>query len=235
MTHGPGPWEREGPSGERALSTQRGAAGSFHLEHLAKLSLGTRCRPARSEVHMHQMGDTRLPIFLHPSLGRAGYLRPPKGAQRLRILHRRCTVWRDGRRWPRDGGQLCPVGGVRPTMAGILHLPAPGASLLAGYGTSACPSPPHGHSAAPRVSNVGTASFTTQSEEPREKDRFCVLRAKRNGAQAQSPSGFDPVFNESSLGRFTSRLARAAHATSPASRQDPRQPRARRTPKWGPR
>lgn len=72
------------PTGERALSAQRGAAGSFRLEHLAKLSLGTRCRPARSEVHMHRMGDTRLPICPHPSLGHAGYLRPPKAAQQLR-------------------------------------------------------------------------------------------------------------------------------------------------------
>lgn len=166
------------PTGERASSTQQGAAGSFGLEHLTTLTLGTvqagPLRGPRASDGRHEAPN--LPAVLPWGVLAISALQGgPNGS---RILHRRCTAWRDGHRWPRDGRQLRPV---RPTVAGILHPPAPGASLLAGYGTSACPSPLRGHSAAPRVSNAGPSYCTTQAEEPMGRRAPCAESKGKRG------------------------------------------------------
>lgn len=49
-----------------------------------------------------------------------------------------CVDWL---RWPRDPGELHPVGDMWLTVGGVSHLPAPGGLSLVGYETSDCPSP----------------------------------------------------------------------------------------------
>lgn len=159
---------------------------------------------------MHQTGDTRLPIFLQSFPG-ACWLSPPS-----------------------KGGPTAP----ESSTGGVLHGGMDAGGLVTEGSSVPCGQPWQVSCTRPHLEPhfwlvmgpqlvLPHFAVTWQPQEfqmlapltaqPRPRSQWKgglrVLRAKGNGARAPPPSGFDPVLDESSLGRFTSLLAWAARAS----------------------